>query len=119
MALPLIHHIAIEVTNVERSRAFYADALGLEEIPRLTEGTSKSGGAWFRLGGGDLHLQERSAGSAKTGQHFALVVEDFGRVVEKAKTLGGQVEEAKLLPGFSQRCFLRDPDHNRIELLQK
>jgi catechol 2,3-dioxygenase-like lactoylglutathione lyase family enzyme len=116
---PAVHHIAIEVTNVNRSREFLAAVFGLREIPRLTEGRSNHGGAWFRLGNLDLHLQERPKGSEKNGQHFALEVSNFDEVVSKAPAFGGKVEEAKRLEGFSKRCFLRDPDNNRIEVLQK
>jgi catechol 2,3-dioxygenase-like lactoylglutathione lyase family enzyme len=116
---PVAHHIAIEVTNVNRSREFWASVLGLQEIPRLTEGQSKYDGAWFRLGNLDLHLQERPAGGEKNGQHFALEVDNFDEVVGEAPAFGGKVEEAKMLSGFSKRCFLRDPDNNRIEILQR
>lgn len=116
---PSAHHIAIEVTNVSRSREFLMALFGLEEIPRLTEGLSAYHGAWFRLGNLDLHLQERPKGSEKSGQHFALVVTNFDDIARKALAFGGKIEEAKKLEGFSKRCFLRDPDNNRIEVLQK
>lgn len=116
---PTVHHIAIEVTNVSRSREFLMAIFGLQEIPRLTEGQSKYGGAWFRLGNLDLHLQERPNSHEKSGQHFALVVDNLEEVARKAPAFGGKVEEAKKLEGYSKRCFLRDPDNNRIEVLQK
>jgi len=117
--IPAVHHIAIEVTNVGRAREFLTAVFGLREIPRLTEGQSNYGGAWFRLGNLDLHLQERPKGVEKSGQHFALEVDNFDEVVSRAPAFGGKVEEAKMLEGFSKRCFLRDPDNNRIEVLQK
>src|SRR6218665_2221915 len=116
---PAVHHIAIEVTNVSRTREFLMAIFGLQEIPRLTEGQSSYGGAWFRLGNLDLHLQERPRGGEKSGQHFALVVDNFDDVIRKAPAFGGKVEEAKKLEGYSKRCFLRDPDNNRIEVLQR
>ena len=116
---PAVHHIAIEVTNVSRTREFLMAIFGLQEIPRLTEGQSSYGGAWFRLGNLDLHLQERPRGGEKSGQHFALLVDNFDDVIRKAPAFGGKVEEAKKLEGYSKRCFLRDPDNNRIEVLQR
>lgn len=116
---PAVHHIAIEVTNVSRTREFLMAIFGLQEIPRLTEGQSSYGGAWFRLENLDLHLQERPQGGEKSGQHFALVVDNFDEVIRKAPAFGGKVEEAKMLAGYSKRCFLRDPDNNRIEVLQR
>lgn len=116
---PHVHHIAIEVTDINRSREFYRSVFGVQEIPRLTEGQSNYGGAWFRLGNLDLHLQERPQGGEKSGQHFALEVDNFDEVTRRAESLGGRIEDAKKLEGFGRRCFLRDPDNNRIEILQK
>ena len=49
-----LNHVAIHVTDVERSVAFYRDVLRLEPIPRPA---FTFPGAWFRLGvDQELHL---------------------------------------------------------------
>ena len=113
-----LHHIAIEVTNAEKSRAFYKEVFGLKEIYRASEGLSSNAGAWFALGDLQLHLSQRAA-AKKNGQHFALVTEDFDGVMKRAAALGANIQEAQLLEGFRQRGFLADPDGNRIELLSR
>ena len=49
-----IQHVGLVVSDLERSRRFYADALGLEEVPRPANFVFD--GAWFRFGGTELHL---------------------------------------------------------------
>lgn len=114
-----IHHIAVVVKNTEIGANFYKNVLGLEPVKRLTEGQNSNKGAWFRMGNTELHLQERSADTPKTDQHFALITDRFEKVVELAPQFGGQVVESQPLDGFSKRSFIYDPDKNRIELLKK
>ena len=48
-----LQHCGLVVSDLERSRRFYADALGLEEVPRPANFTFD--GAWFRFGGTEIH----------------------------------------------------------------
>jgi catechol 2,3-dioxygenase-like lactoylglutathione lyase family enzyme len=114
-----IHHVAVIVRDVESSKRFYLSVFGFQEIERLTARVSSHKGAWFRVGQLELHLQQREEPVDKTEQHFALVTERFDEVVTRTKEFGGAIEEAKLVEGFTRRCFLYDPDRNRIELLQR
>lgn len=114
-----VHHIAIVVSDVERSLAFYRDVIGLPEIIRASAGQSKNPGAWLRLEQ-QLHLQGRAGEQKKSEQHFALVTdrfEQFEQIVARAPDAGGRIEETRAMEGFSRRCFVYDPDGNRIELL--
>ena len=43
-----IQHVGLVVSDLERSRRFYADALGLEEVPRPANFAFD--GAWFQVG---------------------------------------------------------------------
>lgn len=111
--------MAVIVTNVDVSRAFYEKAFGLAPIPRLTESVSKNRGAWFRVGALELHLQERSDSVQKTEQHLALLTTDLEELVRRVEAHGGRSQEAKIIAGFKKRRFVYDPDDNRIELLQR
>lgn len=115
----LIHHIAIVVKNAEESAKFYEKALGLTRISRPTQGMNSSDGAWFQLGDVQLHLQQRSGSEEKSAQHFAIIAENFEKIMELVPLHGGRVEEGKTMEGFSKRCFVYDPDKNRIEVLKK
>jgi len=54
MKIQTIHHVSLNVTDLERSRRFYREILGLEEIARPPFDFP---GAWFGVAGGQqLHL---------------------------------------------------------------
>lgn len=113
-----IHHVALIVADVDKSKEFYSSVFGLEQIKRLTATISKNRGAWFQLADQELHLQEREGHVEKTEQHLALLTERLEEIVARVKAHGGRIQEAKLTEGFSKRCFVYDIDDNRIELLQ-
>src|ERR1700759_873714 len=54
MEITALHHIALPVTDLERSRKFYREILSLQEIPRPPFNFP---GAWFQFGDArQLHL---------------------------------------------------------------
>ena len=59
-----IQHVGLVVSDLDRSRGFYRDALGLEEVPRPSNFAFD--GAWFRFGGTEIHLlsEEHTTGGA-------------------------------------------------------
>ena len=61
-----IQHVGLVVSDLERSRRFYADALGLEEVERppnfMFEGT------WFRFGENEIHLLLEADTTTRAGQ---------------------------------------------------
>ena len=54
MEIRRLDHAALLVKDVERSRRFYGQVLGMEEVPRPSNFTFP--GAWFRKGRAELHL---------------------------------------------------------------
>ena len=51
-----IHHVSLNVSDTERSLAFYRDVLGMAELPRPD---FSFGGAWLDAGNGrQVHLIE-------------------------------------------------------------
>lgn len=111
-----IDHVSVIITEVSRSRAFYRDVLGLAEIapPREFDFVA----LWFALGGGQtLHLLQKPAADAHSPRHFCLHVEDIGAAREHCRRLGVTVDETVRIAA-ADRFFVRDPDGNRIELLQ-
>ena len=113
------HHIAIVVKNTARAQAFYEAVFELPSLERKNPSAAQRNGKWYLLGDLQLHLQEREAGAPKSDQHFALITPDLNEVVRRTKENGGTVVESATMEGFSQRCFIFDPDGNRIEVLEK
>jgi catechol 2,3-dioxygenase-like lactoylglutathione lyase family enzyme len=131
MDYQLIHHIAINVTDLERSRRFYREVFGLEEIARPPFDFP---GAWFALGTGgqQLHLIVWADHTLRTGKgleprdvHFAVRVPSFGRAVEYFRSRGYSEDAADVFrriivrphatAGFPQ-LYLMDPDRHIIEV---
>lgn len=127
-----LHHVAVNVTDLERSRQFYRDVLGLEEIARPPFSFP---GAWFQVGGPGHHVHlivhEGAPTRGATGidtrdNHFALRVGSFREALERLGSLGYREDAAADDPlrivvnrhataGFPQ-IYVLDPDRNVIEI---
>ena len=113
-------HVAICVSNVEESRHFYGEQLGLETVNRPDFGFP---GEWYVVGTLQLHLMQREndAGAGEgIGPHFALYIprEDFHGEVERLREAGVEV---MVEPNHREiddiwAAFCKDPDGNIIEL---
>jgi catechol 2,3-dioxygenase-like lactoylglutathione lyase family enzyme len=109
-----VHHVAINVTDVDAAIAFYTDVLGLRL--RTDRPDFGFGGAWLDAGDQQLHLLEAAPPSA-LGQHFALRFDDLDAVISELRTLGCQVSDA-VPAGTGRQAFTTDPSGNGIELHQ-
>jgi len=131
MHIQLLHHISVPVRDLERSRQFYREILGLQEIPRPN---FPFGGAWFRIADGqELHLiQEHTNATYREGKaidpgdhHFAIRVHSFGETVEFLRAKGYREDpdaglmELRVSPrpvtGYPQ-IYILDPDRHLIEI---
>src|SRR5436190_21072706 len=67
-------HVNLRVERLDEAVRFYATVMGLEAIPRR----DPSGrGAWFRLGGLEIHLAEDSTPQPRSRRHVAVAVADL------------------------------------------
>jgi len=109
-----VHHVSINVDDVDGALAFYVDVLGLKV--RRDRPNFAFGGAWLDVGGQQVHLIE-AAPPPDQGQHFALAFPDLNAVVGELRERGFQVSEP-VVSGTSLQSFVSDPAGNRVELHQ-
>ena len=115
LAVTQIDHVSVLITDVDRSRRFYRDVLGLKEIPKPRTFTFSV--LWFDLGNQQLHLLLAPRPDAVSLRHFALRVPDARAAREHFRRHGITTEESTLIP-HCDRFFVADPDSNRIEIIQ-
>lgn len=119
MNIDLLHHVAINIVDLDVSIAFYRDVLGLEEIERPDFDFP---GAWFRLGTDqELHLIGRSVDPINvvpSERHMAFRVKDIAATQAELKEKGVDFNGPKHRPDGVPQIFLVDPDGHVIELTQ-
>ncbi len=110
-----IDHVSVVITDVERSRRFYRDLLGLKEIARPR--TFDFVVVWFDLGNQHLHLLLKDRPDSLSPRHFALRVPDAAAARRYFQQHEVATQETTPIPG-ADRFFIYDPDGNRIEIIQ-
>lgn len=109
-----IHHVALNVPDVDEGIAFYTSVLG----GHLRHDRPDFGiaGAWIDFGTQQLHLIEAPV-PRNLGQHFAVRVGDIDAAVEELRARGIDVADPVSV-ATSRQTFLSDPAGNAIELHQ-
>jgi len=107
-----LHHVSINVTDVDSALDFYVGRLGL--VARPDRPNFGFGGAWLDAGGQQVHLIEAEP-PPDQGQHLALLVEDLDAAVAELRGQGLSVSDPKPV-GSSWQSFLHDPAGNLVEL---
>lgn len=110
-----LDHCSVIVTDVVRSRDFYSRVLALKEIPAPKEFDFVA--IWYDLGGSYLHLLLKPQPDTISPRHFCLFTPDAQEARSHMHALGVPIEETVKIAA-ADRFFVRDPDGNRIEILQ-
>lgn len=121
-----IGHVALKVSDIERSLAFYRDRLSFTEMMRLNR---DDGSLWlvylrvtdtqfveiFPGGEGD-----RAPGSGRTAiNHFCLECNDIEATAATLRAEGiALTVEPKMGADGNRQCWIDDPDGNRIEFME-
>ena len=115
--LSIVHldHCSVLITNVERSRRFYGELLGLREIAKPH--TFDFVVIWYDLGNQHLHLLLKEQPDSLSARHFALRVADIQAARAHFAAHQVPMQETTRIPG-ADRFFIHDPDGNRIEIIQ-
>ena len=124
MRLTKIHHVAIIVSDYEKSRKFYVETL---ELPIIRENYREDRGDWkLDLQVGDIELEifgvknppKRVTNPEACGlRHLAFHVDDVEQAVAWLNEKGIETEPIRWDPFTGkQMVFFRDPDDLPIEL---
>ena len=126
MEITRLQHALLTVKNLEASRAFYQDVLGLEEMERWLIDPARDG-AWFRIGNTRLHLAvwEDHPSNQKVGQsldpwdnHIAFEVDNIEAWKKKLKEKGVEYLQGVMGGEKMAQVYFRDPSGNSVELIQ-
>lgn len=123
LSVKTLDHVTIVVKDLERSRKFYVDILGMEELKR--PGFSFAG-SWFGAGTTQIHLilEHEESGPAGVGSpassrshHFAFEVADSHQAAAWLKQAGvPMISGPKERPDGAVQTFVLDPDGHVVEL---
>ncbi len=118
MTITTLHHVqlAMPAGEEDTARRFYAELLGIPEVPKPAE-LAKRGGCWFEQGEVRVHLGVEADFRAAKKAHPAFQVSDLADLRDRMIAGGVEVKDDNDLEGFT-RFFVADPFGNRIEILQ-
>jgi catechol 2,3-dioxygenase-like lactoylglutathione lyase family enzyme len=118
MTVRAIDHVQLAMPpgGEPEARAFYADALGIPEVPKPPHLASR-GGCWFESDTVKIHLGvEKDFRPAKKA-HPAFLVTGLAGLAERLRGLGYAVVDDEPLEGYD-RLYVSDPFGNRVELME-
>ncbi len=121
-----IDHVTLVVKDLERSRRFYRDILGMRETARPAFSFA---GLWFQAGATQIHLILEFEGSGPAGnllpaaqrssrtQHLAFLVADAAAAFAHLRAMDVPiVAPPKPRPDGYMQVFVTDPDGHVVEL---
>jgi len=109
-----VHHVSINVDDVDANADFYINTLGFSPIERPDLGI---GGVWLQMGPQELHLVELPLMEG-FGPHFAIRVDNIEQARGVLVERGVDVTEPRSIDGVCLQAFFNDPAGNQIELNQ-
>jgi catechol 2,3-dioxygenase-like lactoylglutathione lyase family enzyme len=121
-----LDHVTLVVKDLERSRRFYVDVLGMRQVERPRFAFD---GRWFQAGATQIHLILEHDESGPAGifvpegyvssrtHHFAFEVADARAAARRLIELGVPlISGPKERPDGAVQVFVNDPDGHVVEL---
>ncbi len=115
MQLDGIHHVSINVSDLDAALAFYVGVLGMTQLQRPDLNVP---GAWLASGDQELHLLQTDSGPPLKQQHFAFRVADVDAARHALTEAGCRASEPVEIVGVCRQTFTRDPSGNLVEFNQ-
>ncbi len=124
MKLDGIHHIALNVKDLDRAERFYTEVLGFKVTHRFNKGlnhlmldTGNSAIALFEAP--DLEVKDAMNLLSETGYlHLAFKIhrDRFPAVVDELKKHNVTIDSGPVKRGDGESIYFNDPDHNHLEI---
>ena len=126
--MPLLDHVGVKVTDLDRSIRFYSDIFGFEMVDRRMLGSSNVEAAAMQVGGSIIFLLHEASFQARSPEehggvdHFCLTFTDpeFREILERIGNMGVRLEGGVVprtgATGRSDSQYILDPDGNQIEV---
>jgi catechol 2,3-dioxygenase-like lactoylglutathione lyase family enzyme len=124
-----VNHVALKVTDVDKSRDFYEKVVGLKKLPRPKINIP---GEWYQLGENALHLigGEKRSGIDPTGPHIAVQVDSIDETKRTLEEMGVEYLDAAVMIArlnlseeqrkmVGKQVWVQDPDGNVLELQER
>jgi catechol 2,3-dioxygenase-like lactoylglutathione lyase family enzyme len=133
-ALPTIaaksfDHVTLICANLEATRRFYVDFLGMSEVPRPA---FKFPGLWFQIGHVQIHATQQSPEAGRAGwanqggttvsrsHHLAFAVDDVTATLKIVELHAGQIASPlQVRPDGFKQLYVYDPDGHLVELVSE
>ena len=126
LSVQAIDHVAVIARDLEASRQFYQDILGMNPVPRPD---FPFPGLWFQAGNTQIHviLESEEAGPAGSssfegtvparGHHMAFELDDCAHAVEQLQSSGIPIAAGpQSRPDGFRQVYIHDPDGYLVEL---
>jgi glyoxylase I family protein len=124
MQLKGIHHIALNVKDIDRAENFYTNVLGFQVTNRFSKGLRhlmlETGNAAIALfESPELEVKEAINLLSEEGYlHLALEAEpaDFENIVKELQSKNIHIDNGPVKRGDGESIYFNDPDYNHLEI---
>ncbi len=125
LGVKTIDHVTLVVADLQKSRQFYVELLGMDEVPRPNFGFP---GLWFQAGKTLIHLNiagpEAGSAGIKYGAskitralHIAFQVDDAEAAAKTLRERGVEIIVGpRHRPDGAIQLYVLDPDGHQIEI---